>query len=89
MKISEMTDIVSRIPYPIRDAMDRLGEKDQEFKRHIVGIDYALSQNFSDAAIKILITDFLLYVEQKYFVQRHKLESKVVFFLADKRDRKK
>jgi hypothetical protein len=83
-----MTDFFSRMPGPIRVALDKVGEKDDELKRHIVGLDYALTRNFSDAALKILLQDFLTYVDQKYFIQRNRLESKVVFFLADKREKK-
>jgi hypothetical protein len=85
MKISEMADIASRVPFPLRVAMDRLGEKDPVFKKHIVGIDYAISNNMSDTTIRILIDDFLDYVEQKYFIDRNKANAKIVFFLADQR----
>lgn len=84
-----MTEIVKRTPLPIRMAIDRWGEKDSVIKKHVVGIDYALSSGMSDKAIRILIEDFLDYLEARYFVNREKTRAKIVFFLADQRKKEK
>jgi hypothetical protein len=89
MRISEMTDIICRTPFPIRILIDRLGEKDNEFKRHVVAIDYAITNRYSDKTIRILIDDFLGYVEKKYFVDRNKTQARIVIFLADQRERRR
>jgi hypothetical protein len=85
MKISEMTDIIKRAPLPIRMMIDRWGEKDPLIKKHVVGLDYALTSGMSDTTIRILIEDFLDYVERKYFIDRDKTRAKIVMFLADHR----
>ena len=87
MKISEMTDIACRAPFPIRVAMDRLGEKDSEFKRRLVAVDFAITSGMADAVIRILIEELLDHVEHKYFIDRGKTRAKIVLFLADHRPR--
>lgn len=87
MKISEIAFILCKVPLPLRYMMDRLGERDPVFKKHVVGIDFAIASNYHEKVIRILIDDFLNYVEDKYFIQRNKTEAKVVFFLADQRSK--
>jgi hypothetical protein len=87
MKISEMTYIFQRVPFPLRAAIDKLGEKDPEIKKYVVGIDYAVSSGMNDATVKILMNEFLAYLEEKYFTRRLAEGTKVVFFIADKRKR--
>lgn len=85
MKISQMTEFVSRAPWPMVVALDRLGERDNEIKRRVVAVDRALVMNYNDAVIKVLLQELFDYVDTKYLVRRSRLESKVVFFIADAR----
>lgn len=87
MKISEMTDIASRAPFPIRVVMDRLGEKDPEFKRRLVAVDYAITDGMADVVVRTLIEELLDHVERKYFIDRGKTRAKIVLFLADQKKR--
>jgi hypothetical protein len=84
-----MTHFASRVPFPLRMKMDKLGEKDPDFKRMVVGLDYAIEQGFSDTAIRVLIDQFLDYVEAKYFINRDVVNTRVVFFIADSRKKKR
>jgi hypothetical protein len=85
MKISEMTNFVSRAPWPMVVSIDRWGEKDPEIKRKIVAVDRALSMNYGDKVVKALLEELFDYVEKRYLVNRKQMESKVVMFLADNR----
>ena len=85
MKISQMTEFVSRAPWPVVVVMDRWGEKDPEIKRKIVAVDYALVQNYSEFVIKTLLQELFDYVEARYLYKRPKVETKVVLFIADAR----
>lgn len=88
MKISEMTEFVSRAPWPCVVALDRLGEKDPEIKRRVVAVDHALVMEYSERVIKVLLEELFQYVETKYLVRKPKLESRVVMFIADARRKK-
>lgn len=88
MKISEMTDILKRAPFPLRVALDKMGEKDPVLKKHVVAVDYAITTGMSDRAIRVLIEELLDHVEQKYFVDRGRTRAKIVLFLADQTKKK-
>lgn len=88
MKISGMTEFVSRAPWPCVVALDRLGEKDPELKRRVVAIDRALVMDYSERVIKTLLEELFQYIEVKYLTRKPRLESRVVMFIADARKKK-
>lgn len=88
MKISQMTEFISKAPWPCVVALDRFGEKDPEFKRRVVAVDRALVMDYSERVIKTLLSELFEYIEVKYLVRKPKLESKVVMFIADARKKK-